>query len=77
MVNLEKRIQMLEKSTPTSVFWFIDVVKAVKPTDFRGYIASWPDKDEVFIGLDKQAVQEQVGSIGRARGLSRVVMVRI
>lgn len=77
MVNLEKRIQMLEKSTPTSVFWFIDVVKAVKPTDFRGYIASWPDRDEVFIGLDKQDIKAEIEIIGMARRLTCAVIAEI
>ena len=77
MVNLEKRIQMLERSSPDSVFWIVDVVKAAKPTDFSGYIASWPDRDEVFIGLDKQDIKEEIELIGMARGLSRAIIAQI
>jgi len=74
MVNLEKRIQMLEKSSPASVFWFIDVVSAVKQTDFRGYIVSWPDREEVFCGQDKQALRNQIELAGRRGRLKSAVL---
>lgn len=70
-------LQMLEKSSPTSLFWIVYVVKAAKPTDFNGYTVSWSDSEKGFSGQDKQAILDQIELSGTARGLSRAVIARI
>lgn len=76
MLTLKKRIQRLEVTKPTSVFWFIHLITATQ-AEFRGYKVSWPDSEEVFSGEDRLALQNQIESAGKARQLSQAILAQI
>ena len=76
MLTLKKRIQRLEVTKPTSVFWFIHLITATQ-AEFRGYKVSWPDTEEVFSGEDRLALQNQIELTARVRGMSQLILSQI